>query len=403
MHFIKQQFPIFLLLCLSGNPIITAFSYSKTILAIYTILFAIFTLSITNTKYIYRNSTKLSFIIIIILLIALLQYLKFGIISPPGVLALILKIVLAWATYLYYNFKRINFLALYIKTLVVFTLLSFPFWILNQFISLGIQTDNHFIKSTIFYTMYPVEIQEGSFAIRNSGMFWEPGAFAGYIILALLFIFVLNKGFDFKNFKKEFIVLSIGILSTQSTTGYIMYGLIVVIHFAYNYKYLRYVLLPIVVVLFFYVYSDVGFLNKKIKTQNEEALLLDKNEISNTRMGALIMDWQYIKDSPIIGNGLHEKTRWRFHTWVKEDIGHGNGMSNFTVWWGIPLFLFWILCVYRFIKYSTNNRFLSVTISMLFVFILQGEQFLNFPLFLLFFILPLKYDKLKIQHRNNFN
>src|SRR5690606_41847384 len=71
--------------------------------------------------------------------------------------------------------------------------------------------------------------------------------------------------------------------------------------------------LPISVLSFGYAYFNLDFMQKKVDSQIEKAEELSEDEISNTRFGALKMDWQYIKSQPLIGNGLHVKTRFRFH------------------------------------------------------------------------------------------
>lgn len=392
-HFLIKYIPLFILICLSGNPLFTYQGYSKLLLTVYTAIFLIYCLGNISYKYIVINIRKVLIVVSLIVLLSFLQYFKFGIVSIPGIFALILKIILVWITYLYYDYNKCNFMIVYIKTLSFLTMLSFPFWINNQFFSFGIQLDNPFLKSTIFYTMFPLDSKESSFLVRNSGMFWEPGAFAGYIILALIFIVMTNKSFNYGRYRREFIVLSVGLLSSQSTTGYLVYSILIFAHFASNYNILKFIIGPIIIITFSYIYSNTMFLKEKIDSQFEDAVIQEKNELSNTRMGSLIMDWQYINSSPIIGNSLHEKNRWRFHPWIKEDIGNGNGMSNFIVWWGIPFFLFWLYRFYHLVKLRTGTIFISSILLCMILALMQGEQFLNFPIFMLFFILPLNYNR----------
>jgi hypothetical protein len=132
-------------------------------------------------------------------------------------------------------------------------------------------------------------------------------------------------------------------------------------------------------------------MQEKIVNQYEESHELGKGDISNTRFGSWKMDLQYIKSMPLTGNGLDSKTRFRFHPWITKDIGHGNGMSNMLVCWGIPFFLFWLFSVYKSLKTISRSVFTSVSLLIIIVLLLQGEQFLNYPLFLLFFIIPYIY------------
>lgn len=54
---------------------------------------------------------------------------------------------------------------------------------------------------------------------RNAGPFWEPGAFQGYLFLAILFI--LNEN-NLRKYKKSLVVLMATVITTMSTTGYIL-------------------------------------------------------------------------------------------------------------------------------------------------------------------------------------
>jgi hypothetical protein len=129
-------------------------------------------------------------------------------------------------------------------------------------------------------------------------------------------------------------------------------------------------------------------MQSKIESQFEQALNMRLGDMSNSRFGSLIMDTYYIKEHPIIGNGTNINTRYKYNMEVLDDIGNGNGMSNFIATWGIPLFLIWFYYLYKFVYGTTNSKSISFGILLIILLILQGEQFLNFPMFLMFFVLP---------------
>jgi hypothetical protein len=323
-------------------------------------------------------------ILLAISLISYFQYFALGYVSFPGVFSLILKILLGMFVLLYFASKGVSFYHLYIKTFTFLAIISIPFFIINFFTHWGIQLDNIHSKSLLFYTSYDLSFEE----VRNSGMFWEPGAFAGYLNLALLFIALSNKRFLLGEYKRDVVWIIIGIVTTLSTTGYIVLGIIILVSIIQQFKHAKFILVPAVILIGYYSYFNLDFLNEKIEKQYALAAELSKDEVSNTRFGALAMDLVYIRDKPIIGNGLDTRTRFRFHPWIKEDIGHGNGMSNFIVWWGIPFFLFWLYCLYTFVFKVTLSIQVALLFSFLIILILQGEQFLNYPLFLIFFVAP---------------
>lgn len=381
--------PMFILIAFSGNPLFTGIDNSKAFLVIYSLIFTVYVYRISGDWFLQFSKLKrLFFLTVFILLIAITQDTILGFASYPAVLAFILKLVLCYSTLYYYKIKRINIFSIYIKILVFLAIVSLPFFILNQFAFLGIDYGNDFTKSLFLYTSYSKEILNNETIIRNSGMFWEPGAFAGYLNLAILFIYVLNGNFSIKKYKKQFSWIVIAVLTTMSTTGYLSLALILLPIFWVNYKRVRFLVFPLALFIIYTFYTSFDFLQNKIDNQYENTLEMEKTDVSNTRFGALNMDLIYIKSQPLIGNGLDSKTRFRYHPWISKDIGHGNGMSNFVASWGIPLFLIWLLTVYRFAWLTTRKISFSLFFSLLLLLMLQGEQFLNFPLFLMFFILP---------------
>ncbi len=382
---------MFLLLAFSGNPLFVEMSYSKILLSIFAVGFLFISSLEGNNILRFKSVKRLVFIILLFVLLSLFQFLYFNFVTWVGLFGFILKIIIAYSVVYYYFSRNFSFELTYIKVMSFLCLISFPFFLLNFFGHFGIQLQNEVLKSNLFYTSHNSVFD----FVRNSGMFWEPGAFAGYIILALLFIVVVNGRFVIGRFKKEFLLLLIGLFSTFSTTGYVVFGFLASIYFLMNYSLGKIFFAPFFIFLMVFSYGNFSFLEYKVLDQYEKAIELEQFEVSNTRFGSLIMDIQYFSSSPLFGNGMHFSTRYRFHPWVNEDIGHGNGMSNFIVVWGLPIFLFWLFSLYHFFKQWLLSSFLAILTSFTVVLVLQGEQFLNYPLFLMFFI----YSPFKIRNK----
>lgn len=373
---------MFLLLAFSGNPLFTDMPYSKVLLSVFAVVF--FAYAHLQGKAILRLKPvgRLVGIMAFFLFLCLCHLIAFDFVSWEGVLGFLLKLVIAYSALHYYHSRKESFELIYVKVMATLSLLSLPLFALNFFRHVGIQLERDVQKSTLFYTSHDTTAE----FVRNSGMFWEPGAFAGYLILAFLFMVSLNGRFQIGPFKTEFLWLFLGILTSLSTTGYIVFGLIAAVYFLTNYSFGKFIIAPLFGVLVIYFFNNLGFLQSKILGQYEEATEMGRYDVSNTRFGALNMDLEYIGSSPWYGNGLHYSTRYRFHPWVTEDIGHGNGMSNFIAFWGIPLFLLWLFWVYIFFKRRVSNKLMALLPMFIIVLLLQGEQFLNHPLFLIFFV-----------------
>jgi len=393
---IKEYIPMFIFLCFSGNPIITNQAYSKNLLIVYAVILSFLVFTYIGQKIPFSLQDRLATVIIIIIAISIFQQITLGFVSYKGVFALVLKILVGLFTFLYYQHKKIDFLHVYIKLFAFLVILSIPFFILNQFVYTGINVSGGLQKSMILYTPFnPYNKYDG---IRNSGMFWEPGAFSGYLLLALVFVIIKNGKVAIGKYKEEVLLIIIGVLTTLSTTGYVILGIIIILYFWQRYKYGKFILVPVLIGVMSYAYLNLEFLNKKIEHQFFEAVEMKKGDIVVTRFGSFLMDLKYIKAKPLIGNGLDIKTRFRFDPEItKDDIGLSNGMSSIIAYWGIPFFMFWMYCVYKF-AYNFSGSVKTALIALFFiVLLLQGETYLNFPLFLSFFVLPFSYKRVKIK------
>lgn len=126
-----------------------------------------------------------------------------------------------------------DFVLAYVTALVGLSMLSFIFWVPeyitsksgtpfhNAFAALanrpGSQADSQWSLGIHTYMLRPEDMH------RNAGIFWEPGAFAGYIILALLLLAALRPSLTRRWHLAALCVLSLALISTFSTTGYIAY------------------------------------------------------------------------------------------------------------------------------------------------------------------------------------
>ncbi|MBN1126161.1 MAG: hypothetical protein JXA82_14225 [Sedimentisphaerales bacterium] len=232
----------------------------------------------------------------------------------------------------------------------------------------------------------------GDFSPRNFGMFWEPGAFQGYLILALIFLAFIKNDMSQKQYVYSLLILCAAVLSTLSTTGYIALILIPFLHYDWRAQQEKqtvfrilvgvYLVLPLLIGGGFYAYKTLPFLEEKI---NKQLDVLDRREGSwhRGRIGSIVFDWEYIQKRPLTGWGLHSNTRYSLHPGMESSEGMGNGMSDFTAKFGIIGFLTWFIAVYLgFWRLSGGNRLAAMLICGILLLELQGECFLGFPIFI---------------------
>ena len=327
-----------------------------------------------------KRRNKLWKYVLFLSLIFVGQYIELGFISYLGSINVIAKLVFG-ATVMWV--LRDRFRGIFLNVMYFFALVSLIFFCL-EFVGIKVPDLFHVApnRNSIFIFSSLNNIDK----LRNCGPFWEPGAFACYLILVpLLYVdnlksFILNNG-------KKVITLFIALITTISTTGYICLFAIILYYFMAESKnkFITYfVYLPFALVGIFYAYSKLDFMSSKIEEQ-AEASIEKEGDFSNTRMGSLLFDLYYIEKHPFTGNGLHEQTRYADHPmlWGK-NLGHGNTFSNYAAQMGIiALFVYFIL-IYR----AFNNK---IIVPIIIILLFQGEQLMDYPLFpaLPFIVLPL--------------
>ncbi|QYH38985.1 hypothetical protein GYM62_09345 [Algoriphagus sp. NBT04N3] len=373
--YLKSCIYIFLLVALSGNPYFNL--GGKTSQYLFSI-FVIF-LSLTHLSYFYPvNKKNIPFFIYIIsfIFIFIVQRVNLGFLSFPSAIGFLLKITFGYIIIRYLNCSFKNY---YLNILYIISLISLFGYSITLF---GFDLPNFLneskttYKSIIIYTENVSDISQG---IRNSGMFWEPGAFAGYICLLFLFYLGEIRILILENKFKLFIIL-LSFFTTFSTTGYLILFFLLIItilkEFSSKYRIFSIFLSSVLFALICIIYLNTDFLYNKVSNQLAASSNLG-GEFSNSRFGSFVFDLHYIKKNPLSGNGFHEKTRYIDHQWLQgEELGHGNGFSNFIASMGILGLL--IIIIFLLIYYKRSNLIFLVA----FIGLLQGEQFLNFPLFL---------------------
>lgn len=366
---------VFVLLFFSGNPLQELFGKYNVLVGTGIALILI-KFRIRDKKKFYYNFGKIA---LLILLIFIGQYLILGFVSWNGAFNFILKIFLGA---LVVNQLQSHFTTVLFKVVTVLTIISLFGYLLINIFHLpiwGYKLDN----TQTSYFLYSIS---NGHLMQNDGMFWEPGAFAGVLTLTLVLNFP-NLDLIWKNDKTSILIILLGILSTQSTTGYITTFVI----FVFKFWKVKNKFIAVVVILFSifigkYLYENTEFLREKIDHQFEETKFQDKTEYSNTRFGSVVFDWHYIQKHPIIGNGFHESTRYADHihlqqlTKMGENLGSGNGFSNFLASMGIPFMIGYFAII--FVNFKKVRLDFSIIVVLIVLLNLQGEQWLNFPIFL---------------------
>jgi len=392
-NFVDYTF-LFLLLAVSGIPY-----FSTTVL--YIPLFAIFLISFLMRGY--KVDKEFIYLLLFLTIITVSQTIVFDIFSFQNSLGVYLRIILA---YLVVKILNKKFLDYYINIMYSLSIVAIPIYIVLIVVPGSVPVLKSMVPTFDILNISGTQLETlivYNFAhldeFRNSGPFWEPGAFGGYLILAIIFTFFKS---DIADKNKKLLVFTIALLTTLSTTAF---SALAIFLFFYYYKSIQNIFVKILVVLvmaygMYYAFFNLDFLGKKVELQLRMAKSAhvygsDKN---TQRFMNILRDVKDFKGHEIVGRGFNPYTRYSYRP--QEQI-RTVGLTDILVKMGIPFFLYMMMLLYRslcaVIENSFNKKgtiycigsFLTVLIT------LMSEVYFNYPMYwsLLFIFLIYKPQK----------
>ncbi|WP_429416942.1 O-antigen ligase family protein [Roseimarinus sediminis] len=243
----------------------------------------------------------------------------------------------------------------------------------------AIRSESFGINNILFYSLLD------NYRHRNPGPFWEPGAFAGYLIIALIFEFLLNKN----TFTKRYFLFSITLLTTQSTTGILALFLITIFHLYKNHKInkvFKPILLLSLISISTYMYMNSNLLSEKINNQIEYGLdyRSGHQKYSSARFVHFFRDLDQIIEKPIFGWGVSNETRLLEYDEHYASIT--NGTTDLIVRYGFFGFFLFSLGLYNSFYRINQDMLYSLFIVFIIYFISFSEAYFRYTFI---FCLPL--------------
>jgi hypothetical protein len=219
--------------------------------------------------------------------------------------------------------------------------------------------------------------------LQNNSYFWEPGVFAGHLVLAIICLGAIQEEYSFKRYRLIVFVLLAAVASTKSTGGFLITPLAMTLHgkaFGKN-MVIRAAITLAAIAGFVFLFSNADFLGSKINSQVGQ-LQGGGRGWQLTRLGSMIYDFRLIKIHPIVGwgpnpdvgNGVVDLT---------VEKGEGNGITNFMSHFGICGMVFFIVSAWLGFRDIFHGKWMLATLSLITVMgMLNDEPFLSFPLFM---------------------
>lgn len=360
---------VLLLVFVSGSPGVYGKQFNYIVILIMILLWVL-----VKSNYLLNLEPikEVKYFSVTFILIYISQYLVLGDASWGGLINNILKMLIF--SYVIFILKG-EFKYVYFNTLFYLSFIGLFFWTLYLFSGFSFDlTGGDFFNSIIIWNNRD--------DIRNCGPFWEPGAYSGYLMLIPLFF--INEPDFFRKHPFKTSILIVGLLTSMSTTGYVAFAIYMLYMSLKSKK--RILLVPVFILFSLIVFTKFNFLEEKIGSEFKRAEEL-KGEYHGQRFAVFLFDLYYIAKHPLIGNGYLETTRYADHPKILQGIrsgelaGHGNGFSNFIASMGLVTFFVYVLLIYFKNKNILKRFDLLFYIAMICI-LLNGEQFLYYPIFL---------------------
>ncbi|MCA0430161.1 MAG: O-antigen ligase family protein [Bacteroidetes bacterium] len=392
--FFTDYLLVFLLLATTG---IEYFYRSQNYIVVSTLI-AIF-IFLKSKKKLNINSLL---IILLFAIVETFQFLLFGGFNLRTPLGTMTRLLLA---YLVIELTRFKFLTVYVNLIYFLSLISFIFYFCSfipGFFNFFYNTSPNILPQLFsgeegFYKESPniiiYNFHQASFNMgRNPGPFWEPGAFAVFISLAL----ILNSIKRQKLLKGKNLIFLIALITTFSTTGYMcLFVFIIYSNIDALKKNALYSILLLIVASFSIImYEKIPFLKEKIEKDVEL-----KNETTSSRFGSALADIKDFARSPVFGLGrAGAKNNFIDVDNFDSENHRNNGFFNLLATYGVLITLFYMYKIYESFKIIGNTfqlptYFKAVSFIILMLLGLSQGIYMR-PFFYSFMFIPIVFSAL---------
>ena len=193
---------------------------------------------------------------------------------------------------------------------------------------------------------------------RNCGFAWEPGGFSVYLCLAIFINLFITR--SEKNHKIRLWILVAALLSTQSTTGYVMLMIIVLFNYINKSLTFKVILLPLLVVALVYFFS-LSFMTDKIiellgKSMDIDQIIVNsfgrERNITPQRFESFMIAFRDFRNYPLLGLGGHTEKSW-LHL-LGANVSTITGLGHMMAHHGIVGLLFFMIISAKSSVYLAN-------------------------------------------------
>lgn len=323
--------------------------------------FVILTFCTTTIIAIYKNKLKYEniFYVLIWITILCLQILYISDYSLSSNIHFFLKLATGIIAV---SIIGERFVTYYCNIILFFSVISLICFTFNSFgvIIPYIKVENTLLDggyimrvTSVLYTQLYSPSNEG-LTLRNCGPFWEPGAFQGFVNLALFLKLFINKG-NTKKWLFTVLIFIATIITTFSTGGYIVLFINIIFYILITRQInpqIKIIVLSFAIITALHLYFTLGFLNEKISNDSG-------------RLDVSFND---------LGDGVHFLFGYSLNneSFVHSEISSASSIFNLIRYVGFSGLILYFIPIIRHIVNLKNLIFLTVLIL-----VLMNEPFIT--------------------------
>jgi hypothetical protein len=284
----------------------------------------IFTFLLTIAMWAYFKipiTRKYGVAIVVWALYSIATFFQHQVFTPFFIFRYATYITVAYVMVMLYKERLFIRFEKYLTTLALISLFFFVWQVLSKDTLLAFARifdvsgemgrNSHEFRNFIFHTV-EVSLYDTSYE-RNYGFAFEPGTYSVYLAIAILFnLLRTHLNFSPKG-NVQFYILTLALITTFSTTGYIALGIIIIYLIFIEVKGVsKYFYLLVSLIVAVYIFLSVDFLYNKVEELylkgQEIDTVLERAEETGTsysggRFGGFIIGWEDFKQFPLWGRG----------------------------------------------------------------------------------------------------
>jgi hypothetical protein len=227
--------------------------------------------------------------------------------------------------------------------------------------------------------------------LRNQSIFWEPGAFQLFVNLGLLANLKLqNKIYDRKN-----IVFIVTVITTFSTTGYIVLAIILFDRIQFKHLYKNGVMILSTIVLLLLILTSPAVKDKFDPNSQGYGSYLAR--VTHATYG-----YSMLMENLVIGFGYGENSIKEIDSFAYNNYGYGSGggsnhLLRFYGQFGIIIATIFLYQLYRYKSRIVDHYYLHITIV---TFWVTTEHFITTPIILALMFINISRGMFSPETRN---